>query len=539
MLRTLAVTGLACGIATAALLAQGPPTFRADTHLVEVSVIVHGKAGEPVTGLTRDDFTLLEDGKEQPIEMFSVDGSVLVRNGATAAAPVAAEPTPPLARGDISNRLEAGVRAGTVTAILFDRVNTRIEDQHPARQQIANFLGQIRPDDRVALYSLEWSRLRVLHDFTNDATSLLRALSWPAAADRPPDDPDLAAWISRTSEVMSAVMAQNRANLTLDALVGVAQHLAGVRGRKNLIWVSSGIPWAIKDENVPIPVGRAARAVDDANVAIYPIDARGLVANTGVAPAETMPEVAAMKGKVTSKPIIPERGVAQTVPNFEAMKALASGTGGRAFINSNDIKTAIRSAIDDGRMTYVLGYYPSHGKWDGAFRQITVKVKRPGVEVRHRNGYRAYPMSAKAPAQPANDLIAEAKSPLAATGLGLTVHISPAETAGVANRDVTLTVHVDPDGMSIWRDGDGWSVSLALAIAQSAADGHVVKSVLGNVDVGVPASRYEQIMTRGFSFTRTVTLADTADQMHVVLRDPSSGATGSLIIPIAPPASPR
>ena len=422
--------GLACGIATAALVAQAPPTFRADTHLVEVSVVVHDKAGEPVTGLTRDDFSLLEDGKEQPIEMFSVDGRVLIRNGAAAAAGAATEPLAALAAGEISNRLDAGVRAGAVTAILFDRVNTRIEDQHPAREQIAKFLGQIRPDDRVALYSLEWDRVRVLHDFTNDATSLLRALSWPAAADRAPDDPDLAGWISHTSEAMSALMVQNRASVTLDALVGVAQHLAGVRGRKNLIWVSSGIPWAITDENIPIPVGRAARAVDDANVAIYPVDARGLVGNAGVAPAETMPEVAAMKGKVTSKPIIPERGVAQPVANFEVMKALAANTGGRAFINSNDIKTAIRSAIDDGRMTYVLGYYPSHGKWDGAFRQITVKVKRPGVEVRHRKGYRAFPMSAKVRAQPNDDLIAEAKSPLAATGLGLTARVSPAGAAG-------------------------------------------------------------------------------------------------------------
>jgi hypothetical protein len=99
-----------------------------------------------------------------------------------------------------------------------------------------------------------------------------------------------------------------------------------------------------------IAVARAARAVDDATVAIYPVDARGLV-GTGVATADTMPEVAAMKGKVTSTPQLPPRGVAQSVSNLDGFKQLAASTGGRPFFNRNDINAAIRSAIDDGRVT--------------------------------------------------------------------------------------------------------------------------------------------------------------------------------------------
>ena len=85
------------------------------------------------------------------------------------------------------------------------------------------------------------------------------------------------------------------------------------------------------------------------------------------------------------------------MPNLDAFKALAASTGGRAFFNRNDIKSAIRAAVDDGRVTYVIAYYPSHGKWDGAFRRITVKVNRPDLEVRHRAGYRAFPIPAKPP----------------------------------------------------------------------------------------------------------------------------------------------
>jgi VWFA-related protein len=531
--RPLGATALACcAAATVAALAQAPaqlPTFRADTRLVEVSVVVHDKKGQAVTGLTRDDFTLLEDGQAHAIDFFSVESAIGAAPDAVRAAIGDGNATP--AAPVFSNHLAAAAQ-GSVTAILFDRVNTRLEDQHPARDQIVKFLRAIRPGDRVALYSLEWNRTRILHDFTSDGAALLRAISWTPGADRPPDDPDLAAWISDTTQDMTAMMLEGRVTRTLDALQEIAGRLSGVRGRKNLIWVSSGVPWTIRDETMAIPVARAARAIDDANVAIYPVDARGLV-GTGVAPAETMPEVAAMKGKVASTPQRPQRGVAQSVSNLDGFKELAASTGGRPFFNRNDIGTAIRAAIDDGRVTYVLGYYPSHGKWDGSFRRITVKVARAGLEVRHRAGYRAFPIRPPGGTKPGDEMLAQAQSPLAATGIGLTARVVPSADPPGGGREVTLSIHVDPGAISIWRDGEGWSVSLALAIAQSAPDGHVVKSVLGNVDVGIPAARYEQVMNQGFSFTRSIPLAETAEQMHVVLRDPASGTTGSLIIPLA------
>ena len=101
----------------------------------------------------------------------------------------------------------------------------------------------------------------------------------------------------------------------------------------------------------------------------------------------------------------------------------------------------------------------------------------------------------------------------------LTFHPAEADTGIVfANPSSTQA----PGAISIWRDGDNWSVSLALAIAQSTPDGQVVKSVVGDVDVGVPAARYEQIMTKGFSFTRIVALLPTATRVQVVLRDPAN-----------------
>ena len=546
MRRILPVTGLACGFLITAALAQAPappaqvpPVFRTDTRLVEVSVVVHDKSGAPVAGLTRGDFALYDEGQEQRIELFSVDSDQTVGSA------------PVLAPGEYSNRTE-GRTSGAVTVVLFDRINTSLADQRQARDQVVKVLGQIRREDRVALYVLDSTSLRMLHDFTSDSTSLIRVFSKQPAreapeintldvSDRPLDCPmcDQAAGLSGfllgAAQDLSNLVTRTRIEMSAAALETIAHRLAGVQGRKNLIWVSSGFPLVLSGhlgvEQMNEPVDRATRAANDANVAIYPVDARGLVVNQ-------MPSVMTSSSTFGNTGDLPPRPPSRTV-SFDSAKMLAADTGGRAFFNTNDIASAVRGALDDGRLTYVLGYYPSHGKWNGAFRAITVKVNRPGVEVRHRLGYAALPLPAgKTAAQTRTDaLLEQARSPLEATAIGLTGRLT--RDGAETSRDVTIAIHVDPGAISIWRDGDNGSVSLALAIAQSTPDGQVVKSVVGDVDVGVPAARYEQIMTKGFSFTRNVALVSAATRVQVVLRDPATGATGSLIIPVSAPASPR
>jgi VWFA-related protein len=542
----LPVIGIVCCAGTIAALAQTPappaqvpPVFRSDTRLVEVSVVVHDKSGAPAVGLTRGDFTLYDEGKEQRIELFSVDSDQTVGTA------------PVLAPGEYSNRTE-GRTSGAVTVVLFDRVNTSLADQRQARDQVVKVLGQIRREDRVALYVLDSTSLRMLHDFTSDSTSLIRVFSKQPAREAPEIDAldvgdrplacpmcdeagGLSGFLLGAAQDLSNLVTKTRIEMSAAALETIAHRLAGVQGRKNLIWVSSGFPLVLSGhlgvEQMTEPVDRATRAASDANVAIYPVDARGLVVNQ-------MPSVMTSNATFGNTGDLPPRPPSRTV-SFDSAKMLAADTGGRAFFNTNDIASAVRGALDDGRLTYVLGYYPSHGKWNGAFRAITVQVNRPGVDVRHRLGYAALPLpSVKTAAQTRTDaLLEQAGSPLEATGIGLTGRVT--RDGAETSRDVTIAIHVDPGAISIWRDGDNWSVSLALAIAQSTPDGQVVKSVVGDVDVGVPAARYEQIMTKGFNFTRNVALVPTATRVQVVLRDPATGATGSLIIPVSAPASPR
>src|SRR5580700_8305683 len=157
---------LALLLPIALLLAAQTPTIRVDTRLVELNVIVRDQNNRPVEGLTKADFTIFDRNKEQKIALFSVS---------SVHKPV--KPSAPLPAGIYTNRPEQRVESPTtVTVVLLDAVNTRIEDQGYAKEQFVKFLSQIRPEDRVAVYALG-NQLRVLQDFTGDSKALLNSIA--------------------------------------------------------------------------------------------------------------------------------------------------------------------------------------------------------------------------------------------------------------------------------------------------------------------------------------------------------------------------
>ena len=335
---------------------QAAPALRVATHLVQVHVIVQDKKGEPVTGLAKEDFTLLDRGQPQKIAFFSEESGGL--------RPAPAQPLPP---DTFSNRYEqTGQVPGSITVILLDALNTSFSPQAYARESVIKVLRGLKPEDRVALYVLG-SQLSVIQDFTQDSAALLRALDRyegqystalaasmpePSETRDPNEDPDVLRSRDAANNKVAGYYIGQRAQFTSEAIAAIANHLASVPGRKNLVWVSS---------DFPISVEWAARALNQADMAIYPVDPCGLV------------------------PLYSD--LCPVPPEFETMNGLADRTGGRASYNNNDVQGSVRTAIDDGRISYVLGYYPDHGKWDGQFREIKVTVDRPDVQVRSRKGY--------------------------------------------------------------------------------------------------------------------------------------------------------
>lgn len=523
-------TIVAVVLLASAVSAQEParPTFRANTRLVQVNVVVHDRSGNPVGDLAAADFKLFEGGKEHPVELFAIE-----THQALAASRLAVPPN------TFSNHLE-GVAGGTVTVVLFDRLNTRFEDQKPAKDQIVKVLAGLQPSDRVALYVLEADTVRVLHDFTNDAAGLVRVLTRYLAgvtsrelelSEAPaPDlgttgipaiDAEMEAWVQQTTEAINALFTSKRGEYTTDALEGIANHLAGVRGRKNLIWVSSAFPLVISDfmgpRSLTPEINRASRAINNANIAVYPVDTRGLIgAFTGPPPAPGTP------AQFTT--------LATVMPNMDTMRTIAENTGGRAYVNTNAIGDAVRRAMDDSRVSYVLGYYPSHGKWDGKFREIKVDVTtRKGLDVRHRKGYLAIPPQPQQTAAGRAAALGDAiRSPLEATGIGLTASV---DRAAAPSRDAMLTIQVDARSITWDKRGDEWAGALDVLVGQSDTDHAFVKSMDTVVNLGVNAERYAQMMTEGFTLTHKITLRQGVARLHIVIRDVPSRTTGSLIIP--------
>src|SRR5207248_10946856 len=129
-------------------------------------VVVHGKRNEPVTGLTKADFTLLDNGQAQQIAAFSMESSA---SGGNEAAKQALPPNTYTNRMDLRPAAPKGV-----TVILLDGLNTKFENQVYAKKQLIGFLKELRPEDSVALYALG-RNLWILHDFTSDSKELIDA----------------------------------------------------------------------------------------------------------------------------------------------------------------------------------------------------------------------------------------------------------------------------------------------------------------------------------------------------------------------------
>jgi VWFA-related protein len=435
-----------------------PAQIRVSTRLVEVNVIVRDKNG-PVRDLTLADFSVTDNGNPRPIVSFSVNS-------------LHAEPIPPdpLPAGVYSNAPQyRGIAPGAATVLLLDGVNTRLVDQMNAGPQVRAFLAQIRPEDRVAVYSLG-NTLRVLQDFTN--TIRLDGLVF--------------------AQCQGESAMDRRVNLTVDAIEAIAARLSGIAGRKNLIWVTASFPFALygrqNAKTYSREINRAARALNSANVAIYPVDARGLVG---------VPLLNA------SSKLMPAPNILYTPLGQDTMDMLASATGGRAFKNDNDIRGALRTVLDDSEVTYSLAFHADPDGLDDAFHKIKVRVNRPGLDVRHREGYVAIPDPASSDTDRVRTVNAALASPIENPGIR-------ARVQWAADR---LVVSINPADLSP-------DSALDVVCSQRDADGREL------------AVETFAVRPQGKPLAAPLRRRDGVSELRLVLYDRSSGRVGSVMVPL-------
>jgi VWFA-related protein len=527
--------------AAAQAASQAPALIRSTTRLVQISVVVHDKHGNPISGLTKEDFEVLDEKKPQAIQVFSEE-----TNQPPTTAPA---PLPP---DTYTNRLaeQAGVPT-SVTVILLDGLNTKFSDQRQARQQVIKFLSQIHAEDRVALYTLG-REVQILHDFTTDSSSLLDALerfkgrqNTEVDASQPDQPVDLSsvpgteqfqAFLDGAAQQEANFYTADRVRLTVDGLVAIADHIGSLPGRKNLVWVSGSFPISVgydvpdlssNNERVDFyeEVQRAAQALNEANLAVYPVDARGLIPGN--------PSMNASQPSARRRTAGPPRGPASP-PNpseFATLDEMASRTGGKASYNSNDIFGAIRRALDDSRVTYSLGYYPEGVAWDGKFHNIKVEVKKPGMEVRARKGYFAIEESKRKP-EDVKAVLAEASmSPLDATAIGVRVKVTPADSG--ATQSLKAELHFDLRDFSMEQKNGRWTGTLDAAFTMIDSKDQILGGENQNMQLSLEPARYEKALKEGVRYTKTVSVPPGATILRVILRDETTGNIGSVSIPLA------
>jgi VWFA-related protein len=504
-----------------------PSPLHVTARLVEVDVVAEDKQGQPVVDLKREDFTLTDDGRQERIVWFVAPSFPPAASTAPAALPP----------NTFTNRLEQlAAGSSSVTAILFDGLNTPMARQSYARQQVLNFLQKVPPGDKISLYTLGRG-LSVLQDFTSDPEALVRALDGYrgelSAESRETPVDTMEAGLARFSSFLDELelnlieyYTKDRALRTIRAVVAIANHLERIPGRKNLIWVSGSFPVWIGRDSVPLPrrpgsaeqslwpeIERAARALNRSRLAIYPVDARGLMA-----PTEYEPERASISREA---PFANRSG-------FATMETLAARTGGEAFFNNNDLGRAFHRAAGDSRVAYSLGYQPAHDEWNGKFREIKVSVTRPGVRLRHRRGYFAQPD------EPADEwyrrgvLGAAMWNPVDATGVGLTVRTIPS-----ADDTLDLELQLRAHDVSLPPVKDGWQGRLDIWLVQLGPGDQLLDTVSHIADVRLTQSSFQRVEQTGeLVLMERLKRAKTAVLLRVLVRDVATGALGSVSIPL-------
>jgi hypothetical protein len=276
-------------------------------------------------------------------------------------------------------------------------------------------------------------------------------------------------------------------------------------------------------QNFSYEIEMATRALNSADLAVYPVDARGLIA----------PQF--RQGSVSSRSI--QRGKAPPLitmspnqENFATMNTLADRTGGRAFYNTNDIFGSIRKAIEDSQVTYVLGYYPAHTDWDGKWREIKVTTKRPGVHLRFRRGYFALPDSTPTDQQAKMIVHDAVTSPLDFTTLGLNVHAAPVDVPGA--RQIRVEIQLEARDVTLEPKDGRWVGEIALVIVERDAEGKDLASDSKQISMHLNNDTYLGVMKNGLIWDRELRIAPGTTQLRIVACDAPSGAIGSVIIPV-------
>ena len=586
--RTLcAMCALATAILGAAQTAQAPtaPTLKVYARETIIDVTVTDAKGNPVHGLTKDDFTVKEDGKPQPIRSFEEFGNN----------PDADSFVPPNLPPNTYSNVQPPPASSAVNILLLDGLNTAPSDstdptqvgssyalQTRVKQGAQKFMGGMPSGTRVAILGLSRS-LRILQGITSDPDLLNAAV----------DTMDMNMDGRASSPAMWCAQQNARNRATLEALNQIATAFAAIKGKKNLIWFSGGLP-TITDPAVnaqpanlitlpfspthplPPPPGPGTTGCLDiqtqpllktyallaaAQVTVYPIDAHGLGS-----PIDNPNGPGAIDPSAQ-----PLYGIANAEDQL-SLESVAEATGGAAFYNSNDLGSLAAQAVDQGANYYTLSYIPPGQKFDYGHHSIKIALNpdttQPGLHLVYRQTYDAVDPATIKPATsltlaaplPAGGLVdmrlAMGRAMPISTDIHFNVYVestlAPAETStqpgailgtldpavkaklkGAPLTRYTLLYTIPTRQLAFAAAPDGnRNGSLEVDIAAYDADAKLVTGLSQSVKMPLSDAAYQKFVQAPYHFLQQLDLPAGQFIVRIGVLDHTSNKVGTLEIPV-------
>jgi VWFA-related protein len=527
--KTLAMlAGLALLCSSVPAQEQADYTFRVQSDLVLVNVTVKDKSGSFVRGLKPEDFTILEDNKPQKVVSFDVENIDAVATQDVAQAkplPGQSAPATPTAGAAPPNSDVDRFKDRRLIVLFFDLSAMEPDEIDRAITSAEHYVDtQMAPADMVSIVSLG-SSLLVNQDFTADHDLLKTQLQAFGEGSGQGFEEGTTGSTEGTPDTGQPFTADDteynifNTDRRLEALRSVAEKLSHMQQKKSLIYFSSGMDrTGIENQS---ELRAATNAAVRANMAIYTMDLRGLQALVAGGEAQN----ASLRGTSAYSGQSSINALNSNFTTQETLVTLASDTGGRAFLDSNDFSQVFKGVQQDTSAYYLLGFHSTNPAKDGRYRRISVKVNTPGVKVEYRRGYYApadYRHSTKEDKE--LQLEQELASELATTDLPL--YLGDAYFRLEANKFyIPISLVVPGSEIPFTRSSDRDKATLDVIGVVLDSEHHPVNRIRDTVKLAVDSS--SDVRKKNVQYDTGISLPPGKFHLKFVVRENETGRMGS------------
>lgn len=361
--------------------------IRVNSDLVLTNVVVRDKKGNLVRDLKETDFTIYEDGKPQHLASFDFESVDALATAGLAGPTITGTTAPMRIIGSREPLRKQDLKNHRLIVLFFDFGSMEPDDVDRAVKAAQKYIDrQMAPADLVAIVSLA-SSMRVDQDFTNDRTRLAAVMRGYSSGEGQGFQNGDTGSSEGTPDTGGSFTAddseynQFNTDRKLQAIQSIAKSLSKIDEKKSLIYFSNGVSRSGIENQVELRA--ATNAAVQSDMAIYALDVRGLQAFPPGGEAQS----ASLRGQSNYNGAGVLAQFNSNADSQETLTTLAGDSGGKAFLDSNDLSGVFTAVQKDTSSYYVLGYRSTNSEMNGKFRRVKVVLNRPDVKLEYRSGY--------------------------------------------------------------------------------------------------------------------------------------------------------